>query len=303
MTVQRRAVKLLAESLLFLALSANASAQGLVTWQQISEQTATPPDARIQYGDDDRRFGDLRLPSGPGPHPVAVVIHGGCWRSEFDMRHISPVSAALTKAGIATWTLEFRRIGDEGGGFPGTFNDVARGTDYLRTLALKFPLDLARVVLVGHSAGGHLALWLAARRNLPKASPLFSDTPLPLRGVVSLAGITDLRRYSEGPSGCNAAVERLLGGSPGKFPERYDQASPIELLPLGVPTRLVQGSLDPIVFVEQAKRFATQAAAKGDDAQIVQIDGAGHFEMIAPFAPTWSRIERTILSLIAAHRR
>jgi acetyl esterase/lipase len=301
LTTHARVALRLAESLLCLALSANASAQSLVTWQQISDQTVTPPDARIQYGEDERRFGDLRLPPGPGPHPVAVVIHGGCWRSEYDLMHISPLSVALAKAGIATWTIEFRRIGDEGGGWPGTFNDVARGTDYLRTLALKFPLDLGRVVLVGHSAGGHLALWLAARRNLPKTSPLFSDTPLPVRGVVPLAGITDLRRYREGPGGCNAAVERLLGGSPGKFPERYAQTSPIELLPLGVPTRLVQGSIDPIVFVEQAKRFATQASAKGDDAQIVQIDGAGHFDVIAPFAPAWSTIERTILSLIAAH--
>ena len=117
---------------------------------------------------------------------------------------------------------------------------------------------------------------------------------------MSLAGITDLRRYREGPGGCNAAVERLLGGSPGKLPDRYAQASPIELLPLGVPTRLVQGDIDPIVFVEQSKRFATRAAAKGDDAQVVLIDGAGHFDLIAPFAPAWSRIERTIRSLIAA---
>ena len=300
LTIRRWEALLVAGILLCLALGANASAQGLVTWQQIADQSVSPPDARIQYGDDERRFGDLRLPQGPGPHPVAVVIHGGCWRSEYDLMHISPVSAALTKAGIATWTLEFRRIGDVGGGWPGTFADVARGTDYLRTLALKFPLDLSRVVLVGHSAGGHLALWLAARRNLPKASPLFSETPLPVRGVASLAGITDLRRYREGPGGCNASVEKLLGGSPGKLPERYAQTSPIELLPLGVPTRLVQGDIDPIVFVEQSKRFATQAAAKGDDAQVVLIDGAGHFDLIAPFAPAWSRIERTILSLVAA---
>jgi acetyl esterase/lipase len=279
--------------------SAPTGAQPVVSWGQITAQTVVVPDARIQYGADEKRFGDLRLPAGPGPHPVGVVLHGGCWQSEYDLLHIEPVSAALTKAGIATWTLEFRRIGQAGGGWPGTFADVAQGTDYLTTLAKKFPLDLTRVVLIGHSAGGHLALWLAARHNLSRASPLFSASPLGVRGVVSLAGIGDLRAYREGSRDCNASVEQLMGGSPKKLPDRYAQADPIELLPLGVPVRLLHGALDPIVPVAQSRSFAAQARAKGDDAQLVLIENAGHFDVIAPFAPAWASVEQAVLQLLA----
>lgn len=270
-----------------------------VTWEEISSLPAPAADHRISYGNDPLNFGDLRLPNGPGPHPVAVVIHGGCWRSENDLRHVSHLSAALTRSGIATWTLEYRRIGDKGGGWTGTFSDVAGGADYLRTLAKRFPLDLRRVVLVGHSAGGQLALWLAARRNLPRQSQLYSKDPLLVRGVVSLAGITDLRSFSVGSAYCNASVAPLLGGTPEEVPERYAQASPIELLPFGVPLRLLRGSLDPIVSIEQSARFAKRAQDTGDPVEVWQIEGAGHFDLIAPFAPAWTRVERAVVSLLA----
>lgn len=274
-------------------------ARAPVEWSEIAAQPVPPADHRSAYGSDPLQFGELRLPEGPGPHPVAVVIHGGCWRSEYDLRHVSPLSAALTRAGIATWTLEYRRIGDAGGGWTGTFDDVARGTDHLRTLARTHPLDLDRVVLAGHSAGGHLALWLAARRNLPAASALRSPDPLPVRGVVSLAGITDLRAYSSGDGNCNAAVAELLGGGPGEVPERYAQASPVELLPLGVRQRLLHGVLDPIVPVEQSGRFAERARALGDDSQVWLVEGAGHFDVIAPFAPAGARVEEAVRALAA----
>ena len=126
---------------------------------------ANPPaDARIPYGDDPLQFGDLRLPPGGGPHPVAVFVHGGCWLSEYDIAHSSAVTAALAQSGIATWSLEYRRVGDEGGAWPGTLQDVARGADHLRSIAARYRLDLDRVIAAGHSAGGQLALWLAARR-------------------------------------------------------------------------------------------------------------------------------------------
>jgi acetyl esterase/lipase len=270
-----------------------------VTWEELSNLPAPPADHRIAYGSDPLNFGDLRLPGGPGPHPVAIVVHGGCWRSENDLRHASHLSAALTRAGIATWTVEYRRVGNEGGGWPGTFQDVARGADYVRALAKRFPLDLSRVALVGHSAGGQLALWLAARRNLPRRSPLFSTDPIRVSGVVSLAGVTDLRGFGVGSAYCNASVAPLLGGMPEKVPERYAQASPVELLPLGVPVRLLQGSLDTIVPVEQGSGFSTRARSKGDDAEVWLIEGAGHFDLIAPFAPAWPRVERAVVSLLS----
>lgn len=278
-------------------MCAGLKAPAPVTWRQISSAAAPPPFDRIAYGTHPLAFGELRLPKGPGPHPVALIVHGGCWQSEYDLRHLAPMSAALAEAGLATWTLEFRRIGDVGGGWPGTFEDVARGADHLRTLAREFPLDLRRVVAVGHSAGGHLALWLAARRNLPERSALRWGEPLPLKGVVSLAGICDLRSYGASPGSCNDSVERLLEGAPAKVPERYAQANPSELLPLRVPVRLVQGALDTIVRPEQSQRFAAKARAHGDDARVVMIDAAGHFDVIAPFAPAFEKVRRAVVEL------
>jgi acetyl esterase/lipase len=273
-------------------------ARGPVEWGEIAALPLPPADHRMAYGGDPSQFGELRLPSGAGPHPVAVVLHGGCWQSEYDLGYITHLSAALTRSGVATWTPEYRRIGSTGGGWTATFDDASRATDHLRALADTHPLDLDRVVLVGHSAGGHLALWLAARRNLPRESPLHAPDPLPVAGVVALAGITDLRGYAAASGSCNAAVPQLLGGTPDEVPERYGAASPIELLPLGVPQRLVHGALDPIVPLEQSERFAAGARAAGDDARVWAVEGAGHFDVVAPFAPAWARVEEAVLSLL-----
>lgn len=194
-----------------LLIPAQATRAQNLTFEDITKLTAPPADHRIAYGNDPSQFGDLRLPQGKGPYPVVVVIHGGCWYSEYDLRHVASFSAALTRLGLVTWSLEYRRIGNARGGWPGTFEDVALGTYYLRLLARTYPLDLKRVIVVGHSAGGELALWLAARGHLPKDSPLYIRDPLPLKGVVSLAGITDLRKYRPN---CGDGVRKLLGGSP-----------------------------------------------------------------------------------------
>jgi acetyl esterase/lipase len=308
MPPRTRALFLLLGATLMLGACRAGPAQGVspapsapepVTWGEIAALPLPPADHRIEYGPDPLHFGELRLPSGAGPHPVAVIIHGGCWRAEYDLRHITHLSAALTRAGVATWTLEFRRIGNPGGGWTGTFEDVVHGVEQLRTLAPDFNLDLDRVALVGHSAGGHLALWLAGRRNLPGDEPLGSPPTLPLRGVVALAGITDLRDYAGGAGNCNAAVPELLGGTPDDVPQRYALASPIELLPAGVPLRLVHGDGDPTVPTRQSRDFAARARSLGDDAELVLIPGAGHFDVIAPFAAAWPRVEAVVLSLLA----
>jgi acetyl esterase/lipase len=206
---------------------------------------------------------------------------------------------ALTREGIATWLLEYRRVGDMGGGWPGTFEDVALGADYLRTLAASEPLDLSRVVFVGHSAGGHLALWLAARPNLPPESPLHSPDPLRPRGVVGLAAIAELARYATGPIPCNAAVAALMGGSPEELPNRYRQADPVTLLPLRMPAILVRGAFDDVVPLVQAEDFAAAARARGDDVRTRTVEGAGHFDVVAPFSPAWTVVADAIASMVS----
>lgn len=272
-----------------------ACAQKL-TFEDIEKLPVPPSEGRFNYGNEESQFGELRLPKTAGKHPVAIVIHGGCWYSQFDLKHISNLSAALTRAGVATWTLEYRRIGQTGGGWPGTFQDVARGVDHLRALARTYPLDLERIVVVGHSAGGQLGLWLAARKGLAKDSFLYSPDPITLSGVVSLAGITDLRKFSG--SGCGGAVTKLLGGSAKDFPERYRQTSPTELLPLKVPQRLIHGALDEIVPLQLARDYETAGKARGDEIKLTILELAGHFDLISPHSTAWPTIEREVLSLL-----
>ena len=233
----------------------------------------------ISYGEDPLQRGELRLPAGEGPHPVVVVIHGGCWLAEYDLGYISGLAAALAETGFATWSIEYRRVGDIGGGWPGTFADVAAATDFLRVIAADHDLDLDRVVTVGHSAGGHLALWLAGRRWLDIEDPLRGEMPLRIGGVVALAGIPDLAAYSS-TTGCGAAVSELLDGDPGEVPDRVGRASPIELLPLGITQILVTGELDPIVPAGQARSYQQSARRMGDTVEIREIAGVGHFELV-----------------------
>ncbi|HZF38529.1 MAG TPA: alpha/beta hydrolase [Blastocatellia bacterium] len=266
--------------------------------RDILTRAARPADHRISYGPNEFQFGELRLPKGAkgdGPHPVAIVIHGGCWMSEYGLSYMGHLSDALAEAGVATWSVEYRRVGNQGGGWPGTFEDVSRAADHLRKIAKNYHLDLDRVIAVGHSAGGHLALWLAARKNFPKDSHLYSADPLPLRGVVSLAGITDLRRAG---TACDANVPQLMGGSATDKTTIYNQASPIELLPLGVPSTIVQGASDTIIPLEMAKEYADAAKKKGDDAKLVVIEKAGHFEIVDPQSFAWEVVRNEVLALL-----
>lgn len=260
-----------------------------------------PADRRIAYGDDPLQFADLRLPDAPGPHPVVVVVHGGCWRSRYTLDHIGSFSDALTADGFATWTVEYRRVGDPGGGWPGTFLDVAGAVDHLRDIAPEYALDLERVVAVGHSAGGQLVLWLGARGKLPATSPLATERPLPLAGVVSLAGVDDLRRaLSEGV--CDDMAARLVGSGPDDAPERYRESSPIELLPLGLPLRLVNGVRDPIVPVDFGRAFERRSRDAGDDVELITIEAAGHFELIAHGSSAWPEVLGAIRDLATPGR-
>ncbi|MBA9079245.1 MULTISPECIES: alpha/beta hydrolase family protein [Rufibacter] len=267
----------------------------LVSWQDLMQLPAPTTGVKIQYGPDSLQFGELRVPAtGQGPFPVVVVIHGGCWLSQYNYAYMNHLSAALTKAGYATWNVEFRRVGNLGGGWPGTFLDVGKAIDYVPALAKNYPLNKKQVVVLGHSAGGHLALWAATRQKLPKSSPLYAQNPLKITGVVSLAGITDLVGYSQEKGSCNAAVEKLMGGLPSAVPERYADGSPLGRIPVKVPVRLLQGALDPIVPVQQAEQLAAYSSNKNYRVQTVLLPFAGHFDLVAPTSPAWLTVEKAV---------
>jgi acetyl esterase/lipase len=271
--------------------------------KQMTEHIFATPvpaaDVRIPYGSGEFHFGDLRLPrtSGPGLWPVVIVIHGGFWRAKYDLEHIGHACAALTAEGVATWSIEYRRNGNEGGGWPGTFQDVGAATDHLREIASEHNLDLTRVVVIGHSAGGHLALWVAGRHRIAEGDPLYSPNPLPVKAAVSLAGVADLDLSWE-MNLSNGATEEFLGGSPDEEPERYSVASPRELLPLGVPQALIHGTEDDAVPYEISEKYHAAAIAAGDEVTLVTLPGTGHFELIDPKMPEWRTVAETVLGYV-----
>jgi acetyl esterase/lipase len=259
-----------------------------------------PPDTRIPYGQDDLQYGELRLPKGTGPFPVAIVIHGGCWVSKLaTLQNTAAAADALRDAGIATWNIEYRRLDSPGGGWPGTFADIGAAVDIIRVIANEHPLDLSRVITVGHSSGAHLALWAAARSHLPKTSPLSSDSPLALRAAVALGGPGDLRAmrmYDEKICGGDV-VDKLLGGAPEAVADRYAQASPAELLPLGVRQVLIVGASDPVMPPAERESYRAKASKAGDRVEVVEVAG-GHFELIAPPSAAWPAVRDKILELV-----
>ena len=253
-----------------------------VSWREIE---ALPPDFadhRINYGEDALQFSGLRLPETSGPYPVIVFIHGGCWLNQFSLDHASAMGRALANQGYAVWTPEYRRVGDTGGGWPGTFEDIVRSISALRELAPEHSLDLNRVVMLGYSAGGHLALWLAAQNVLS------------LRGVVSLAGICDLKAYEKLGNDCAASLPGLLGGTSHEEPERWAKTNPIELLPVEIPVSLIHGERDAIVPLSQSESFAEVA---GCELRVVR--GGGHFDMVSPHSKAFEIISQTLLRMIA----
>lgn len=235
---------------------------------------------------------------GRRPAPLVVFLHGGFWRAEYDRAHVRPLAAALATADYAVCTPEFRRVGQAGGGWPGTLDDVAAAVDALPALAAAAlspgplapgPLAPGPVVLAGHSAGGHLALWAAARHRLPSSSGWHLPAPGPYGGVVGLAAVSDLTACEAERLGGGAA-DGLVGGPPGRYPERYALADPARLLPTGIPVRLVHGSRDDRVPCRMSRDYAARAVAAGDDVDLDELAGYGHFELIDPLSPAWSAV-------------
>lgn len=257
-------------------------------------------DRRIAYGQDLLQFGELWLPKGPGPHPLVIVIHGGCWRADLPGLELLDYACADLRAhGLAAWNIEYRRLGHAGGGYPGTFADVAAAIDHLRSFAADASLDLSRAALTGHSAGGHLAVWALGRSRLSKDSPLWRADPLAVRGAVPLAGIIDLAAYhADGPDECGGpgVIDALVAAGE-RTSDAYADTSPPRLLPLGAPQVVISGALDHIVPSRFGAAYGALAAAAGDDVRVVDFPAAGHFELIDPTSQAWPQIRRQLAAM------
>ncbi len=243
-----------------------------------------PADARVSYGAANQQFGDLRLPKTKGFRPLVMNIHGGFWRNKYDLAHAGHLCAALTAKGLATWNLEYRRVGDEGGAWPGTFHDIRDGYRFITQLADKYNFDKNRVVVMGHSAGGHLALCLAGHEPS-------------IKRVISLAGVVDLQRAWDLHLSNNAVAE-FLGGPPEQVPEHYQEADPMRLDIPAAKQWLVHGALDDVVPVDFSRIYYRRKTERREHVQFVEIDKAGHFDMIDPRSAAWSRIEETVLTAL-----
>ena len=276
--------------------------------RDVLTRPAPPPDLTLSYGPGQYHVADLRLPApsqirrldGDSGVPLVLFLHGGFWRAAYDRAHTGPLATALAAEGFAVCTPEYRRIGQPDGGWPGTFEDVAMAVDVLPGLARAAAdgvVDPGRVLLSGHSAGGHLALWAAARHRLPRTAPWHSAAPR-WAGVVALAAVSDLVDCFQRRLG-NGAVAELLGGSPGLHPRRYALTDPTVLLPTGMPVRLVHGSDDDVVPCEMSLEYAVRARAAGDDASCAELPGAGHFEVIDPLSDAWGQVVAAFRALCA----
>ncbi|GAB4186966.1 MAG: alpha/beta hydrolase [Wenzhouxiangellaceae bacterium] len=269
-----------------------------LSFNELSALPPPQPGIQIPYGDDPLQFGELRLPSTDGPFPVVLLIHGGCWYAEYDVAHVRPLAAAIAELGYATWTLEYRRIGNSGGAWPGTLLDIADGVDHLRQLARDYPLDLSKVIAMGHSAGGQLALWLAARQRIASDSELYRAAPLAIQGVIGLAAAADLNRLAAGGE-CGDAAKKFLDGGPLDWPQRYQQASPHHLAPLGVPQILIDGAADK-TWSPIAESYYQAAVKAGDEIRRIVVDDAGHFDLVAPQPPVWPHLRNALDNLLSA---
>lgn len=257
---------------------------------------------RLPYGSETAQFAELRLPYQRGPYPVVILIHGGFWRKPYSLDLMRPLADDLIARGFATWNIEYRRIGEEGGSWPGTLQDVSSAAESLRVLAPTYALDLNRVVTIGHSAGGHLALWLAGRhriagRDLQELFNVDERNMLQVTGAVSLAGVVDLKLSWQLKLG-NGAVGELLGGGPEDVPEHYRLASPAELVPLEIPQVLVHGTADENVPFKISQEYARVARDAGDPVRVIEIPNGDHFVVIDPASEAWAKTVEAVQNLL-----
>lgn len=262
----------------------------------VSKNTYKP--IRIAYGKNEFQFAELRLPETEGLKPVAIVVHGGCYLSKHSFDYMNELSDAITDIGFATWNLEYRRVGNPGGGWPLTFLDVADGTDHLRHIAEKYTLNLDQTIVVGHSSGGQLGIWLAGRDKISSTSELYRPAPLPIQTSVALAPVADIaRRYRQ--ENCDNSAEKLMGGSPGSQKERYKQVSPVEMLPINANQIVLLGEQDTQTRKEETSEYMDKAKATGSHAEFLWLKNSNHFTFLKPEEPAGQEVLRVIKTLFA----
>lgn len=242
-----------------------------------------PADSRLAYGSDPSQFGDLRLPKGNGPFPIVMNIHGGFWRAKYDLAHAGHFCAALTQKGIATWNLEYRRVGNPGGGWPGTFEDIVSGYRFLPQIAHRFHLDPSSAIIVGHSAGGQLALCLA------------SHQPLVTRAI-SLAGVIDLQRAYDLHLSSDAVVE-FMGGKPNDIADHYREADPMRLPIRQAKQTLLHGAKDDDVPPDFSRGYLEEKKKSHENVMLVEIPKADHYDLIDPRSAAWPKVEAAVVKL------
>jgi acetyl esterase/lipase len=274
-----------------------------LTWAEfLKRPRPTRRPERVRYGPDPNHIIDLWRPDGRGPHPVVGMIHGGCWQASVASLHLMDRAAAdLAARGVAVWNIEYRRVDQPGGGFPGTFEDVAAALDALHAKAEDFGLRGGPLVLLGHSAGGHLALWAAGRRRIAHRAPTSPLAPLahgaaPVRAVIDLAGIPDLEADTTTACGPEP-IHALTGAASAGRPDVYADTSPAELLPLGAELFVIHGAHDDTVPPAVGSAFAARARAAGDRVRELTPAG-GHVEEIAPGCEAWEVAARIVLDLV-----
>lgn len=277
--LRRRSLPLCAAALLAVGAACGTGQ----TTTQLADDAGPPSPERLAYGDHDDAYGDLWLPADTDEDvPVVVLVHGGFWQAGFGLDLMDGLAASVAEAGWAAWNIEYRRVGG-GGGYPETFDDVAAAVDHLATAGL--PLDLERVAIVGHSAGGQLAAWAASRSVLPPGAP-WADPEVRPELAVPLAGVLDLVGCAEAGLG-GTACRDLVGGLPADLPGRYARTSPLLLLPITGQVVAVHGTDDSIVPLAQSERYVAAAEAAGTEATLHAVAGADHFDVIDPGHRSW----------------
>ena len=270
--------------------------------QRNSSDTYTS--THLQYGSAQQQFGVLYLPTSCSTSArlsTIVLIHGGFWRATYDLTLMDNLAQDLVQRGLAVWNIEYRRVGEEGGGYPGTLQDVAAAIDYLATIPETYALDTQRIISIGHSAGGHLAFWLAARPKLPTSNGLaLAQTPLHFKGAISLAGVVDLELAWHLNLG-NNAVEHFMGGRPDIIPERYTLASPASLVPLDIPQVLIHGANDARVPLEISQTYVRKARTAGTNSNainLIELPATDHMELIDPTSKAWDKTIEVLKKLL-----